>query len=182
MIDGESLWPEVAPLLPPTLTEDVRAEADERARRHVSLSWLGGVAAGMLLGLLLGGLLPEDGPADAEASAPLPAAVAKATAKPSRATPPPVAAEDTAEQVAAKDEDAQRHEITERVSRLPGVARALWSTRSTLLVEVDETSSDRFAEICAVLDRYETLRTSRVHLQPPVGSTQRVRFRQCRTY
>jgi hypothetical protein len=72
--------------------------------------------------------------------------------------------------------------VTERVARLPGVARALWSTKSTLLVEVDETSSERLADVCSVLERYENLRTARVQLQPPVGSEQRVRFRQCRTF
>ena len=68
------------------------------------------------------------------------------------------------------------------MARLPGVARTLWSTKSTLLVEVDETSSERLADVCSVLERYENLRTARVQLQPTAGSYQRVRFRQCRTF
>ena len=182
LIDGGRLWPEIAPLLPPTLIEDVRHEASERARRAVSLSWLGGVVAGLALGLLLGGLLPDDtAEAATTTTPPSTAAVASPAAPaPAPATTPIVS--DVPAAATEADEEAQRLEITQRVARLPGVARALWSTKSTLMVEVDETSSDRFAEICAVLDHYESLRTSRVHLQPPAGSDQRVRFRQCRTF
>lgn len=176
LVDGEALWPEVEPLLPPTLVEDVRREASERVRRQVSLSWLGAVAGGLALGLLLGGLLPDPA-ADAD---PPPAPIAMAAPKPVAAAVAP-AVVTVPPTVSEADEEAQRIEITRRVARIPGVARVLWSTRSTLLVEVDQTSSERFAEICAVLDRYETLRTTRVHLQPPAGSDQLARFRQCRT-
>ena len=95
---------------------------------------------------------------------------------PSAATNTPIAA------ATPSDEDAQRLEVTHRVARLPGVVRTLWSTKSTLFVEVDETSSERLADVCSVLERYENLRTARVQLQPPAGSDQRVRFRQCRTF
>ena len=58
----------------------------------------------------------------------------------------------------------------------------MWSTKATLLVNVDEGAYDMLAEVCAVLERYDNLRASRVQLQPPPGSKQAVRFRQCRTY
>jgi restriction system protein len=193
LVDGDKLWPEVAPLLPPALIDDVRQQADERVRRQVSLTWLGSVAGGVALGLLLGGLLP-DSPAAAETdSTPLPVAVAPAAVTPAAAAapsqpPPQVQApgsSTTDASIAAAtpaDEDAQRVEVTQRVARLPGVVRTLWSTKSTLFVEVDETSSERLADVCSVLERYENLRTARVQLQPPAGSDQRVRFRQCRTF
>lgn len=186
LVDGEKLWPEVAPLLPPSLTEDVRREAGDRVRRMISLSWLGAAVGGLALGMLLGSLLPDPVPAAEPAPAPAtPMATATATTKPVDAAPAaPVApvASEVAPPASEADEEAQRLEITRRVARIRGVAHVLWSTRSTLLVEVDQTSSERFAEICAVLDRYELLRTTRVHLQPPAGSDQRVRFRQCRTF
>ena len=188
LVDGDKLWPEVAPLLPPSLLEDVRQQADERVRRQVSLTWLGSVVGGAALGLLLGGLLPET-PGGAETdSTPMPVAVAPAAVAATAATPSPpagVTSAATNPSIAAAtplEEDAQRIEVTERVARLPGVARTLWSTKSTLLVEVDETSSERLADVCSVLERYENLRTARVQLQPPAGSDQRVRFRQCRTF
>jgi len=187
LIDGAHLWPEVAPLLPRGLVEEVRREADERARRSVSLGWLGAVVVGFALGLVFGSLLPRDDAPAAPAATPVAAAAAQqapAVAAPQAATPAP-APSTTSTSIPAttqEQEDAQRVEVVQRISNLPGVDRALWSTKSTLLVHVDETSSDRLSEICAVLDRYETLRTARVHLQPPAGSEQRVRFRQCRTY
>ena len=191
LVDGDKLWPEVAPLLPPTLLEDVRQQADERVRRQVSLTWLGSVVGGAALGLLLGGMLPEPPSAAETDSTPLPVAVAPAAvapaaaAAPSPTSPQTTPSDATNTSIAAatpSDEDAQRLEVTERVARLPGVARTLWSTKSTLLVEVDETSSERLADVCSVLERYENLRTARVQLQPPAGSDQRVRFRQCRTF
>ena len=42
--------------------------------------------------------------------------------------------------------------------------------------------TERFDEVCTVLTRFANLRTSRVHLQPPEGSTQQVRFKQCATF
>jgi hypothetical protein len=61
------------------------------------------------------------------------------------------------------------------------VDRAQWTTKSTLQVFVDETSTQRFDEICSVLLHYANLRTARVHLQPPENSQQLVRFKQCST-
>ena len=188
LIDGDKLWPEVAPLLPPSLLEDVRRQADERVRRQVSLTWLGSVVGGVALGLLLGGILPEAPDAAQTDSTPLPVAAAPApvapaaAAAPSRPTAPSAAANASIAAATPAAEDAQRLEVTQRVARLPGVSRTLWSTKSTLLVEVDETSSERLADVCSVLERYENLRTARVQLQPPAGSDQRVRFRQCRTF
>ena len=189
LVDGEKLWPEIAPLLPPSLLEDVRQQADERVRRQVSLTWLGSVVGGFALGLLLGGLLPESPeetkkdstPLSVAAATPSPPAVVAAPSQPALDAAAPVA-ETTIAAATPADEDVQRLQVTQRVARLPGVSRTLWSTKSTLLVEVDETSSERLADICSVLERYENLRTARVQLQPPAGSDQRVRFRQCRTF
>jgi restriction system protein len=68
------------------------------------------------------------------------------------------------------------------VATLPGIERAAWTTKSTLMVLVDETSTERYDEVCKVLVRFSNLRTARVHLQPTEGSTQRVRFKQCSTF
>ena len=106
--------------------------------------------------------------------------VAPAAITPAPVVPAPATA--TSEQDALKLEDAQRQAAAQMISTLPGIERALWSTRSTLLVHLVAGAPDRLTEICAVLVRYDNLRTSRVQLQPPAGSTERVRFRQCRTF
>ena len=38
------------------------------------------------------------------------------------------------------------------------------------------------ADICRILEQYDTLRTSRLQLQPAPGSHQPVRFRQCQVF
>jgi hypothetical protein len=81
----------------------------------------------------------------------------------------------------AEEEEQQRAEVVRMVGTLPGVDRAQWTTKSTLQVFVDETSTQRFDEICSVLLHYANLRTARVHLQPPENSQQLVRFKQCST-
>jgi hypothetical protein len=191
LIDGDRLWPEIAPLLPPSLLEDVRQQTEQRVRRQISLTWIGAVAGGFALGLLLGGLLPDSSAPQAAAASPaVPPVVSAATKPPATSptpmppapTPAPASTPTPAVPAPPVDEDAQRLAVTQRIARIPGVARALWSTKSTLLVEVDETSSERLADVCSVLERYETLRTARIQLQPPAGSDQRVRFRQCRTF
>ena len=98
-------------------------------------------------------------------------------------TPVGVSAMDNSKAAATpEEEDLQRLEVIRLVSTLPGVERALWSTKSTLLVHVDATTTERFDEICTVLVPFASLRTARVHLQPPPESQQRVRFKQCSTY
>ena len=55
-------------------------------------------------------------------------------------------------------------------------------TDSTLLVDLRSDADDRLADICGILEEYEALRTSRLQLQPPPGSSDPVRFRQCRVF
>ena len=83
--------------------------------------------------------------------------------------------------VTTEEEELQRVEVIRRVSSLPGVYRATWSTKSTLQVQVDETTTERFDAVCTVLTRYATLRTARVYLEPPENSEQNPRFKQCAT-
>ncbi len=180
LIDGNALWPEIAPLLPQSLAEDVRKDASQRARRGVWISWAVALGLGLAIGWMAG--LP-DAPPPPNDITPIvqrptsPAAtVAGDIAAASASTPPTVAMPMTPE-----EEDLQRVEVVRRVSSLPGVYRATWSTKSTLQVQVDETSTERFDAVCTVLTRYATLRTARVYLEPPENSEQAPRFKQCAT-
>lgn len=180
LIDGDKLWPEVAPLLPPSLTEEVQQGADANAKRQITFSWLAALALGVVLALTGLGR-------DAPAPAPVPmaniAATPPAQSAASDSTPAgPVAAGGSPPASDEAAEDLQRKEVTDTLSSLPGIERALWLTRSTLVVHLVDGEADRLTEICAALERYEALRTARVQLQPPEGSQARVRFIQCRTY
>ena len=186
LIDGNALWPEIAPLLPQSLGEDVRIVSAQRARQQVLMSWLGALVIGIALAVVLGMTASAPEPAQADrtvlprkAAAPVQAPVAAAR---TITAPVGVSAPSTALVAASPEqEDAQREDVVRRVASLPGVSRAVWTTKSTLQVYVDETSTERFDEICTVLLHYVTLRTARVHLQPPENSQQLVRFKQCAT-
>ena len=185
LIDGGALWPEIAPLLPQSLSEDVRKDATHRARRFVWITW----AAAIVLGVAVAAMLGDTGPApqnEVTVLKPRPAAapaIAAARVDTPTATTPSAAAPTTtaAMPMTPEEEDLQRTEVVRRVSSLPGVFRAEWSTKSTLQVQVDETSTERFDAICTVLTRYATLRTARVYLQPLEHSDQAPRFKQCAT-
>jgi restriction system protein len=174
LLGGTALWKEIAPLLPESLREQLAAAAEQRAKRQVGLAWAGALVAGLAVGFLAGGEGPEPAPAPVASPAatrpvPQPAPAAREAAD----TPAPL---DPAAQ-----EELDRITVAERVSNLPGVDNAVWSTRSTLLVYLSDDEVDRLPQVCSVLEHYENLRTSRVQLQPPPGSTRPVRFRQCWT-
>jgi len=182
LIDGDSLWPEVAPLLPPSLTEEVQRGADSNARRQITFSWLAALAVGVVLALTgLGRDLPPPATARRTVAA-VTAPSQPVVANPNAASIPPASPGTPASEADVAAEDLQRKEVVDTLSSLPGIERALWLTRSTLVVYLVDGETDRLTEVCAALDRYEALRTSRVQLQPPQDSEARVRFIQCRTY
>jgi hypothetical protein len=78
--------------------------------------------------------------------------------------------------------EKDRTEAARAIGSLPMVGRALWSSQSTLLVYLNNTSADAKSAICPLLERYPELVASRVQLQPPEGSGEAVRFFQCRAY
>jgi hypothetical protein len=79
-------------------------------------------------------------------------------------------------------EDEEREAIVREITQLPGVDRALWTTRSTLQVFLNDPAIASDSAICAVMKRYELLRASRLQLQSPAGSERPVRFMQCAVY
>ena len=83
---------------------------------------------------------------------------------------------------APMSEDEEREAIVREMGQLPGVDRALWSTRSTLQVFLNDPVVATDAALCTVMKRYELLRASRLQLQSPAGSARPVRFMQCAVY
>jgi hypothetical protein len=72
-------------------------------------------------------------------------------------------------------------DIARTLSAVPGITRAYWLTRATLVI--DRSGSDQMVWplICSELERYPPLRNVRVQLNPRPGSEDAVRWRQCRT-
>lgn len=174
LYDGPALWSLVRPLLPQSLRDDLSASARKQVTRETVFGW----AAAAVVGAAVFLLLPQPSQAPVAPAAPVAAAPAPAPATPAAAEP----ALNAAAPADPNREQYERGEVIRMVSSLPGVERALWSTSSTLVVyRLDESGTD-VEQICGILERYAFLRSSRLQLQPPPGSTQRVRFLQCRTY
>ena len=180
LLDGPSLWPELRERLPEAQRSAIGARARIRSRQKAWFGWLLGVIAGAAVFLLVHGNDNDDA-----------SSVAAPVAAPARAH----AAKAAATQVPANDgvwpapgnvdtatTEKNRTEAARAIGSLPMVSRALWSSQSTLLVYLNNTSADAKAAICPLLERYPELGASRVQLQPPDGSGEAVRFFQCRAY
>ena len=179
LIDGDTLWPMVQAQLAPGVRDELAGKARQAATRHVAIAWAGALALGLAgAAVMPKGDTTNDAPAIAATSttaAPDPAASAASATATTTATTPVHAA-------APISEGEQRDEVIRMVSTLPGVERAMWSTRSTLLVYLIDENANPVRGICDVMQKYESLRTSRLHLQPPTGAARPSRFLQCATY
>lgn len=171
LIDGAALWPMLKPLLPASVRDSVATESQALTVRYVLLGWLAAVVVGAGVAWMIPAFVSPDAPANHVASS-VSLDAGKGTAE------SPVALER-----APLSEEEQREQIRREVSNLPGIDRAIWSTRSTLLIYLDDDSGlDHLQSICAVVERYDDLRASRLQLQPAPGSKRAVRFLQCRMY
>jgi hypothetical protein len=170
LIDGASLWP----LVKPQLANSVRDELYQQSRAGALRTSVLACVAALVVGFGLAWALPgADDNSDATSVA--------TPARPARKASPGTSEPAVALAPAPVSEDEQRNEVIRVAATLPGVERALWTTRSTLMVYLIDETADPVDDICTVLERYENLRTSRLHLQPPAGSTRPARFLQCRT-
>lgn len=190
LIDGSTLWPLIEPLLPPSLHEDLEQRAHADTIRHTVAAWIIALAVGATAATLMATGTGEPTAARDRPAAPV-TQPAPAAAPPPAAPPPaaPVASaplgagSEPASPAALLNEPEQRSAIARDVSSLPGIERALWSTRSTLLIELQrDPGAEVVEDICATIGRYPDLSASRLQLQPPSGSAAAVRFMQCRPF
>lgn len=173
LFDGESLWPLVHPQLAHSVQGELAGKSRQAVTRQTTVAWAGALT----LGLVVAFLAPK-GETSPEVSA-----VAAATS-PEPSAPPSTIAEQgpTVAASAPVSDDEQRDDVIRLVTTLPGVERAMWSTKSTLLIYLADETSDPVEGICDVVIKYDALRTSRLHLQPPANSARPARFLQCATY
>lgn len=177
LIDGQAIWPEIEPLISEPVRQHVRAYAAARAKRGLGIGLTAAVVLGAAVALLTPGRDGGTGaaPAAAQTSAPPPASAA---AKPAEAPAAPAPSAAPSEEQMAQ----RRSDVAGAIAALPGVERAIWSTQSTLALDIGSERDDLWAGICGILDRYEELRATRVQINPPPGSGAPVRFKQCHTY
>lgn len=171
LLGAAALWPLLKPLLPQSVRASVDEESQALTMRYVLLGWLAAAAIGAGIAWTVPAFVATDSPA-------APVATGGGTVAPAAAVANPVDLER-----APLSDDEQREHIRREVSELPGVDRATWSTRSTLLVYLEDDSGlDHLQPICAIVERYDELRATRLQLQPAAGSQRAVRFLQCRLY
>ncbi len=180
VIDGPLLWPAVKPLVEGNLQRRIVGNASARARRHIGIAWLGAFTLGLASALVFPGVLkpvtasPESLPAASTPQAPDAAAIGPAAGQP--------AASVTVVAPALESEaDAEKHraEVSRKLSRTPGIIRGVWISRSTLSVDRAVAEQDAWPLVCGQLQAYPELVLSRIQMNPPQGSTDPVRWRQC---
>ena len=180
VIDGPLLWPTVKPMVEGNLQRRIAGNAAARARRHIGIAWLGAITLGLASSLAFPGRLAPvpDAPV-------LSAPVASPSQSP--AAPGPVAAVSksatarAAPAAAVTEADTEKHraEISKKLSRTPGIIRGVWISRSTLSVDRAVTEEAAWPLVCGQLKAYPDLELTRVQMNPPQGSTDQVRWRQC---
>jgi hypothetical protein len=173
VVDGEELWKLVGPLLPQSVHAEIAAKARARVLRASGTTLAVATVAGLALGYALSRFAaPADPSADATTAAPI------AARRPARIA----AAATAAAPAAPMSEDEEREAIVREIAHLPGVDKALWSTRSTLQVFLNNPNVANDDALCAVMKRYDVLRSSRLQIQAPAESGRPVRFMQCAVY
>ena len=171
VVDGEELWKLVGPLLPPSVHAEIAAHARARVLRASGTALAIATVGGLAIGYALSRVAPDEAVAD-------PVAVATPTAR----RPAQVASTSPAAPAAPMSEDEEREAIVREIAQLPGVDKALWSTRSTLQVFLNDPTVASDAALCSVMKRYELLRASRLQIQSPADAGRPVRFMQCAVY
>jgi len=169
-LGGDELWKLVGPLLPPSVHVEVASHARARVLRMSGAALAVATIAGLVLGFALMQFASTDEPA---------APVVASVPAPRHATR---AATVAAAPAAPMSEDEERESIVREISRLPGVDKALWSTRSTLQVFLNDPRVASDDALCAVMKRYELLRASRLQIQSRADASKPVRFMQCAVY
>ncbi len=176
VIDGPKLWPAVKPMVEGTLQRRITGNASSRARRHIGIAWLGAVTLGLASALVFPGALNP--PSHAQASAPV-------TAPPPPAAPGvapvPQPTATTAAPAVVTEAETERHraEISRKLAKTPGISRGVWISRSTLSVDRIVAEDAAWPLVCKQLHAYPDLMLTRVQMNPPQGSDEAVRWRQC---
>ncbi|NIJ72733.1 MULTISPECIES: restriction endonuclease [unclassified Xanthomonas] len=192
ILDGRRIWPMLKPYLPSELEDGVIGASRRRAQRHIAIAGLASLALGVVTGVgALALQQPTEPPASVAAPAPppapaAPAAPTQATAAPtnSAVAAPQPALDDTGNLAEPDPATEQRHRqaLSKTLAGTPGVIRGIWQTQMTLVVDRSGDDAQVWPRICREVERYPSLRTVRIQLNPRPGHAEPVRWRQCRTF
>ncbi|MBE2293048.1 MAG: restriction endonuclease [Xanthomonadales bacterium] len=182
VIDGRRLWQLLKPFMPAETTARIVGAANAQARRHTLIALGGSLALGLVVAVLPLHLDPA-GPVEPSAAA-VPARDPASTV-PASAEPASPAATTYDGRIQDNPDEATearyQADIARTLTMVPGITRAYWLTRATLVIDRSGTDQLVWPFICGELERYPSLRTVRVQLNPRPGTEEKVRWRQCRT-
>ena len=186
LIDGEGLWRELQPALPPELRQSARARAEAQTKQRMLLG--GAMVLVATIGTYVLGL-GTSGDAPVATTAPAaPATVAAAGPAEAQAAPPAAAAAPAPTAAAPTDAvptdptelAARRLRAAQAVMTLEQVLDAAWATESTLVIATRIPAEDALIQAaCAQLAAYEELRYVRLQLESSGDAARPVRWRQC---
>lgn len=179
IIDGPRLWPTVKPMVEGKLQRRIVGNASARARRHIAIAWLGSITLGFATALVFPSVLNQDHDSVAASTAVMavPAVAPAATGQPAKATV--AAARSPLAEITEADTEKHRAEISRKLSKIPGISRGVWISRSTLAVDRLVAEQDAWPLVCSQLYAYPDLVLTRVQMNPPPDSNEQVRWRQC---
>ncbi len=182
IIDGPRLWPMVKPMVEGKLQRRITGTASARARRHIAIAWLGSVTLGLAVALVFPSVLNparDSTPAAASVAAMAPSTISStATTRPANAATAVAAPAARAEATEAET-GKNRAEVSRKLARIPGISRGVWISKSTLEIDRTLTESEAWRLVCEQLHAYPELALTRVQMNPPAGSSEQVRWRQC---
>jgi hypothetical protein len=172
VLDGARLWHQVKPMLDSAIVQRIVGQANLRARRHIGLCWILALLIGVLIATLFSAGEPEPATSQA-ATTPAPAPIAAPPASTAPATP-------TVSRPATEQElTQQRSEVTRALAKAGGLRQPAWISGSTLSVDMLASEAMVMATVCAELAKHPELTLSRIQLNPPANSSERIRWRQC---
>ena len=180
LLDGAQLWPLIDPLLPPSVHEGLAADSHRWAVRATVLAGLVALLVGAGVAAVTAPMVEARQQAEAAALAGSARADTVPAAAPAAAADPREPALDESPTASVAE---QRRAVIDAIAQVRGVERTGWATQSTLVVRIGgAATTEQTNAICAILERHDALRSSRVQLQPPDGSPVPVRFMQCATF
>ena len=182
VIVGRRLWHLLKPFMPAATTARIVSMADAQAKRHTLIALGGALALGLVVTVLP---WPWGRPDETPRSAAPAAAQVAAPATPAQVDPGVAMAPAGDGSIQANPDPATESryqaDIARTLTMVPGITRAYWLTRATLVIDRTGTDQLVWPFICGELERYPSLRTVRVQLNPRPDSDDQVRWRQCRT-
>lgn len=172
VLSDARLWQAAKPQMPAILRSGVVDDARRRALRHTGIAALAGVALTAVIAFLVPAGVGTDTPA-APAARHVVAAPAQAS-QTAQAEEAPFVTDEAALQ-------RQREAVSKALTASPGIIRGFWISKLTLVIDRSGDDATVWAQVCRELERYPSLRTSRVQLNPRAGTDDLVRWRQCKT-